>query len=119
MSDDTDGGCIDGRRSCSLYDVGGGNVLAATLVGADYTILALLDTDHIRDGTPIDRHCREAVHEQLGPLPLEIARRVAIANRTHRCGHPTESGRPCRITVTHAGDACRWHSKPTERNTNV
>jgi hypothetical protein len=73
----TGGGYIDGHRSVPLDDVGGGNLLAATLIGADYTCLAIVDTDHMGDGVPmIDPHCRAVVHEQTGALPAEYVRRL-------------------------------------------
>jgi len=113
MTENT-GGYIDGNRSASLHDVGGRNLLAATLIGADYTALVIVDTDHIGDGTPlVDPRCRGVPHEQLGELPLDVVKKITIAQRSHRCGRPTESGRPCQITVTHPGDTCHWHSNPT------
>lgn len=78
------GGIIDGPRSVPLHDVGGGNTLAATLVGVDFTCLAILDAERIGDGTPIDAHCRGVRHEQVGKLPIEYVRRIAVSQRTHR-----------------------------------
>lgn len=80
--DERGGGHIDGARSASLHDVGGTNLLAATVVGANYTCLAIVDAEHLGDGTPMaDPHCRSVEHEQLGPLPIEYVRRIAIARR--------------------------------------
>jgi hypothetical protein len=110
MTDPTGGGFIDGNRSVPLEDVGGGQYLAATLIADDCTVLALVDTEHMGDGTPIDRHCRGAIHEQDGKLPIEFVKRIAIAQRVHRCGWPTRSGKPCRIRVHRPGAACSWHT---------
>jgi len=115
MTDDT-GGYVDGPRTVSLHDVGGYNLLAATVIGTDYTALVILDADHLHDGTPMtDPQCRDVQHEQLGALPLDVVKRIAIAQRRHRCGRPTESGRPCRNPVTHPGDTCHWHRTPDQR----
>jgi hypothetical protein len=81
MTTDSSGGCIDGNRTVPLDDVGGGDLLAATLVGVDFTALAILDTALIPFGVPIDAHCRSVPHEQLGPLPLEFVRRITITQR--------------------------------------
>ncbi len=119
MTDPT-GGYID--QAVALDDVGGGNRLAATLIGWEFTCLAIVDCDRLGDGTPmVDPHCREVEHEQTGPLSIEFARRIASAQRriTHRCGRRTKSGLACQIRVHQPGDACSWHSKPTERNNNA
>jgi len=109
-----DGAFIDGNRTCSLHSQGGHDLLAATVIGADATYLAIVDADRLGDGTPLrDPHCRAVAHEQLGPLPADTARRIALAQRAYRCGCPTESGRPCQVVVSRPGDACEWHG-PTE-----
>jgi hypothetical protein len=116
MSNTCSGSYIDGPRTVPLDDVGGGNLLAATLIGADYTCLALVDTERIADGVPLDAHCRGVLHEQSGKLPIEFAIRLAVAARSGRCsrgvircGRRTRTGAPCRIPVTFTGDACHWH----------
>jgi hypothetical protein len=77
MSNTCSGSYIDGPRTVPLDDVGGGNLLAATLIGTDYTCLAIVETDHIGDGVPmIDPHCRAVAHEQTGALPAEYLRRL-------------------------------------------
>jgi len=77
MTNTNSGGYIDGPRTVRLDDVGGGNLLAATLIGADYTCLAIVDADHMGDGVPmIDPHCRVVVYEQTGALPAEYVRRL-------------------------------------------
>jgi hypothetical protein len=77
MSNTCSGSYIDVPRTVPLDDVGGGNLLAATLIGADYTCLAIVDTDHIGDGIPmIDPRCHAVVHEQTGALPAEYVRRL-------------------------------------------
>jgi hypothetical protein len=116
VSDPASGGYIDGNRSVPLEDVGGGQYLAATLIGGDFTFLALVDTEHIDEGAPLDRHCYGAQHEQLGKLPIEFVKRIAIAQRVHRCGRPTKSGRPCQMTVAQPGDTCAWHSTAQQPN---
>ena len=102
------GGYLDGARSAALDDVGGGNMVATTLVGADTSWLVIVDADHL--GQPvIDPHCRGIAHEQTGPLPLSVVKRIAITQRIHRCGRPTQAGTPCRIKVRRLGDPCARH----------
>ena len=108
---DTDGGFIDGARTVSLHDQGGINLLAATVIGWDFSCLAILDADHFHDGTPmVDPHCREVGHEQTGKLPIEFVKRIAIVHRVHRCGRRTKSGQPCRMPIANPGDTCAWHT---------
>jgi hypothetical protein len=76
-----DGARIDGARSCSLHDVGGTNLLAATLVGWDFTALAIVDTDRLSDGAPLDPQCRSVEHEQLGQLPIAFVKRITVSRR--------------------------------------
>ncbi len=88
MTDD-DGSCrggyIDGARTASLHDVGGTNLLAATLVGADYVCLAIVDTEQLGgDGAMFDPRCRSVEHEQIGPLPVEYVRRLTVSQRRNR-----------------------------------
>jgi hypothetical protein len=82
----TDDDLIDGRRSCFLADVGGAGYVAAVTVsaaGSEYLVVAHIDS--LRDDTAgYDAACSDVVHEQLGALPLEYVRRIAIASRLRR-----------------------------------
>jgi hypothetical protein len=107
-----DANLLDDARCVCLCDVGAPDYLAAVAVdanGDEHPVLA--HRDSIGDDTAVyDATCRDVAHEQPGPLPLEYVRRITIASRrTHRCGRPTQAGRPCRIRVSAAGLACEWH----------
>ncbi|WP_343709725.1 hypothetical protein [Mycobacterium sp.] len=107
---------IDARSVSYLTDVGEPAYFAARCLdtdGSDRLVLVCRAANGSHAAT-FDAKCRSVAHEQLGALPPEYARRVAdTLNR--RCGRPTESGRPCRITVARPGAACHWHTT-TERN---
>ncbi|MFP1155541.1 hypothetical protein ACK280_26235 [Mycobacterium sherrisii] len=76
---------IDAARTCSLHDVGGTNLLAATLIDSGgNVILAILAADRLDGVTALDMRRRNAEHEQLGRLPLDVVRKIAIAARKHR-----------------------------------
>ena len=99
------GPLIDPDRSRCLCDVGADGLQAATAVDADgrpsYWIVdtGLLGQDGVDHGV-IPRH------EQPGPLPGHIRRRLL------RCGHPTtKTGRPCRLSVDELGGACVFHRR--------
>lgn len=115
MSADTD--YLDSDRTVGLCDVGNPDYLAAVVIGADgaqHLILAQRST--IGDeSVRYDPTCATIAHEQPGPLPLEVVRRLAISGRTHRCGRATRSGAPCRVPVTRRGDACGWHRSEARR----
>ncbi|UXA14079.1 hypothetical protein KXD97_10025 [Mycobacterium sp. SMC-8] len=102
---------IDAARSVCLRDGGAPEYLAVTAVandGSEHLVLA--QRDSINDDTAVyDATCCDVAHEQLGPLPIEYVRRFTISRRAHRCGRRTQAGRPCRIRVAAAGDACEWH----------
>jgi hypothetical protein len=102
---------IDNGRSACLCGQGGGPYVACVLVAADGTQdLVLVDQELLGDGKhTYNRTTPEAIHEQLGALPLEVVRRIAISRRTHRCGRRTKSGAPCRTPVARSGDTCAWH----------
>lgn len=44
-------------------------------------------------------------HEQLGPLPMPIVRRLASLPEAGRCNAPTKAGRPCRKSAA----GCPFH----------
>ena len=48
-----------------------------------------------------------APHEETGPLPASVRRRLAAVQP--RCGRPTRRGSRCRAPVTRPGGACSWH----------
>lgn len=102
---------LDNFRSACLCDVGAAKYVAAVAVAADGAEhLVLAQCSAVGDPTVrYDSTCRDIAHEQLGPLPIEFVRRLTISRRTHRCGRPTQTGRPCRIRVQADGDACDWH----------
>ncbi|BBY35885.1 hypothetical protein MMAN_58010 [Mycobacterium mantenii] len=75
---------IDHRRSVALCDVGS-HYIAATVIdsdGIDYLMLA--SPDDIGTCTLYDPTCVLAVHEQVGKLPLEYVRRIAVSRRGGR-----------------------------------
>jgi hypothetical protein len=108
---DTNGLLVDPRRAACLCDVGGPGLIATVVIDADGTEhLVLAEADRIGDeNTRVDVGCRDAVHEQLGPLPPGVLRRIATVRRTHRCGRPTATGGRCRIPVRRPGQPCGWH----------
>lgn len=98
---DFDGAAIvDRHRSADLDDVGGCGLTLAVIVddtGAEHLgVVARRIFGNRRRFSP-----GSPSHEMAGPLPLHFLKRVAIAQRTRRCGRTTKSGRPCRITVAH------------------
>ncbi|CAM3074281.1 hypothetical protein BST27_30825 [Mycobacterium intermedium] len=108
---DNAGHLLDYDRSVCLCDVGQADYFAATAVtagGDEHLVLARRAA--IGDPTACyDSSCRDVAHEQLGALPLEYVRHITVSRRTHRCGRPTQAGRPCRIRVPAQGQACEWH----------
>ena len=102
---------VDPSRSACLCDVGQPAYWAVSAIGPggeQRLILArrdaIGDTRHTYDPT-----CSTVSHEQLGELPIEFVRRLAVASRALRCGRPTCRGRPCRIRVDRPGSACEFH----------
>jgi hypothetical protein len=85
MTDD-DGALIDPHRSACLCDQGAPDLIAATVVDCGGHIrLVLVRRDRLGDPTArYDPATPDAVHEQLGPLPLDFARRLTIASRRLR-----------------------------------
>lgn len=106
---------IDDERTVTLGDVGQPDYLAAVAVdlnGREHLVLA--DRNRVGDlEATYAAHCPDVSHEQLGPLPLAVVRRIVIASRRSRstqlCGRPTKSGQPCQIPVASHGQACGWH----------
>jgi hypothetical protein len=108
---------LDPNRSACLCDVGAPGYLAATCIDADGSEHLVVACD-AAVGTPAGRWRAgggDVPHEQLGALPIEFVRRLTISRRTHRCGRPTQAGRPCRNRVPAEGDACDWHRTKAER----
>jgi hypothetical protein len=105
------GSLIDYEHSTCLQDVGQVDYIAALAVAADGTThLILADREAIGDdNVTYDPTCSDAVHEQIGALPLEYVRRLTISQRMNRCGRRTKSGAPCQTPVTRPGDTCAWH----------
>jgi hypothetical protein len=93
---------IDPARSACLCDVGAPGYQAVLAVDADgNTSLWIADTDLLgRDDVD---HGAIPRHEQLGELPPHVRARL------WRCGHPTETGQPCQLTVDELGGACALH----------
>lgn len=113
---DTDALLIDPDRSTCLCNVGAPGYRAVVAVDAqcdEHLILA--DVDRINDDTTVvDTGCAAAEHDQSGPLPLDVLRRITIAHRAPRCGRRTQAGKPCRIHVSRPGQACGLHRTSTE-----
>jgi hypothetical protein len=111
---------IDELRSACLCEEGQNEYLAALLVAADGDEhLALVQRVAIGDErVRADFTCSTVEHEQLGELPLEFVRRIAVSRRTNRCGRPTKTGAPCQTPVADPGAACAWHRNEVspERN---
>lgn len=85
-----------------------------------YVLTECINPDGTSEFWIMDREVRESsatrlpAHEHLGPLPQDVADRVA---GIHHCGAPTSTnhGQPCRNTVLAPGNRCRWHDKkPTQ-----
>lgn len=75
---------IDGARSVGLGPAGLRGYIAATTVDPNGDMhLVLVDVAAI-DQRTYRPTCPEAPHEQLGPLPLDVVKRVAIAQRNHQ-----------------------------------
>lgn len=102
---------IDNRRTAYLCDVGQPDYIATIALdtdGAEHLVLA----QQTAIGDPnvtYDVGCAAAAHEQLGPLPLDVVKRITISSRTHRCGQRTKAGTPCRTPVHRHGETCAWH----------
>ena len=110
---------MDPDHTRCLCDVGAPDYLAATAVAADgssHLLLARAEDIGVESAT-YDPTCSTVAHEQLGPLPLEVVRRITATRRQARlfCGRPTKSGRPCRIEVTRPGLACGLHRTEARR----
>lgn len=84
---------IDSDRTTCLCDAGRPDYWAALVVAADGSEhLVLVEQGSIGDETVrYDRTCSTVVHEQLGALPIEFVRRIAVSTRTHRRG-PQDGG---------------------------
>lgn len=112
-------GIIDAARTTALFDVGAPEYDAATVIGGDGNAhLVLVCRSNIGDETALyDSRCLDVKHEQLGPLPLNVVKRITIAQRriTHRCGRRTKSGHRCQVPVQNAGDTCSCHRTPTDQ----
>jgi hypothetical protein len=114
VTDTTDaeaGNWIDWDRTVCLCDSGRPGYLAATIVAVDGSPdLVLVYRRGIGDPAfTVDRTCRDASHEQLGPLPPQWAARAALT--LSRCGRTTLGERPCRVYVSRPGEACGWHRR--------
>lgn len=112
MTDTTDtdaGNWIDWDRTVCLCDSGRPDYLAATIVAVDGSAdLVLVYRRGIGDPAfTVDRTCRDASHEQLGPLPPQWAARARF-DPLPLC-EPTLAGRPCRSHVSVPGEACVSH----------
>lgn len=102
---------IDNNCSVQLYDVGAPDCLLAESVNANGArLLWLVDNTRI-DESGVDLGNRLPPHELHGPLPADVAHRVASV--PIRCGRPRADGRPCRSPVARPGDACAWHREGT------
>lgn len=86
MSDESDWDLVDGVGTVGLADVGAPGYFAATVItAAGETHYVLAEYERLGDSTAdYDGQCPDAIHEQLGPLPLEFVKRIAIASRTQR-----------------------------------
>lgn len=93
---DDDTNLIDPRRSAWLRDVGSRDYIAATAINHDGTAhFVLARRDLLGDDDALyDSHCEHAQHEQLGQLPLEYVRRLAISSRQAMSADPTRDSRP-------------------------
>ncbi len=113
---DSDALVIDPLRQACLCGYGAPGyraVVAVDAQGAEHLVLA--DVDRINDDTAVvDTGCAAAEHEQDGPLPLDVLRRITIAHRAPRCGRRTQAGTPCRIHVSRPGQACGLHRTSIE-----
>lgn len=74
----------------SLEDVGAPGYGAATAIDHNGdTHLLIVHLDALGDWQArYDPDCTDAIHEQLGPLPIEYIRRLTIALRAHRRDNP-------------------------------
>lgn len=85
MTDD-EWGLVDPARSAFLWDVGAPDFIAATIVSADgnaHLIVGPLEglgDNNVR----YQPSCPDVTHEQVGKLPIDIVKRIAIAQRMHR-----------------------------------
>lgn len=83
---------IDSARSGNLDDAGLPGYRAAMVVSPDGTEYMLLARrDQVGDeNARYDAACRAVEHEQLGPLPIEHCRRIAISRRRQRSEEPPQ-----------------------------
>ncbi len=109
---------LDQPRSVDLTDVGLATHVAAVVIAEDGSErLVLAEREAIADPAVVFDPNASAVHDQLGALPLAYVRRITVSRRTHRCGRPTQAGRPCRSPVGQGGDACARHRITTPERT--
>jgi hypothetical protein len=75
---------VDNNRGADLDDVGFAGYVAAVVVASDgHEHLLLAQRKSFGDeAARFDPLCTDAPHEQLGPLPLDVVRRIAISQRT-------------------------------------
>ena len=111
---------IDYDRSTCLCDVGlpgWAAVIAITDDGDEHFVVLSERPEADRVGYNPDTP--QAPHEQPGPLPLDVVRRITAARRRGpplRCGRPTKTtGQPCRIEVTRPGEPCGLHRTEAHR----
>lgn len=106
MSDGDRGSLVDRSRSSRLWDVGGGDLLAAVTVSGDGTerLWIVSESQLGVDGT--DCGDADQPHERLGPIPAVLRDRIWPPIL---CGRKTSAGRPCRSRVQTPGEACMHH----------
>jgi hypothetical protein len=109
VTDTTDadaGNWIDWDRTVCLCYSGRPDYLAAIIVAVDGSPdFVLVYRRGIGDpACTVDRTCRDASHEPLGPLPPRWAARAALT--PFRCGRTTLTGHPCRVYLSQPGDTC-------------
>lgn len=78
---------VDDRRSCFLDDVGQPDYGAACVIDSDGTSGFVLALYAGLNNPDVRYRCGPApAHEELGPLPLPILRRLVEVTRAHRNG---------------------------------
>lgn len=110
---------VDHDHCACLCDAGAPGYAAITGIRPDgSTLLLFAETERIGDRTTrFDPNCRDAPHEQLGPLPARWRDRVQLA--PIRCGRRTLRGSRCRIPVTQPGQACGHHRAQSAADADV
>lgn len=99
---------VDDHRSVDLSAYGSRGYWAVVAVDPHGEEILVMGTVGCTASDPFD--VEPPPHELTGSLPPQVWRRVwSHPAPATFCGRPNRNGRPCRSTVGHPGEPCRWH----------